>query len=324
MRNIIKPPFINRSLKRMNSIIAVQADSFEKLNLEIDTTMMIALEAQSQGHSLFHYTPENLTYNCGKLSANGSFFKINKNTISCEDKITLDLSQANFLLVRQNPPFDSKYLTNLLVLDHLPSNVKAVNDPRGIRIISEKLFTLGFPDLIPPTITTCDVKEARLFVNEHQQAVIKPIFEFGGHGVLFLHYLDTNLEAILELYKAIYPSGFIIQKYLPQVKSGDKRIAVINGRPVAAFIRRPQDRQIRSNTRVGGEVMSSNLTKRDFEICEALAPFLKKWGIHFAGLDVIGNYLTEVNVTSPTGFHSIQKLYNINAARIFWEQLKNA
>lgn len=306
----------------MNAMIAIQADPLNILDLKSDTTLKIGREGQKRGGKLFAYTPNDLTYDQGRLLARGSLFQFNKDgALVTQETETLDLKSADFVLIRQNPPFDKSYLTKTFLLDHLPPSVQVINDPKGLRIVSEKLFILGFPDFIPPTLVTVDHQKATDFINAHQQVILKPLYEYGGRGIVYLHDQDPNIQAVLELYTTLYPEGFMLQKYLPQVKQGDKRIILVNGLPVGAFLRQPQTNQVRSNLRVGGTAVPVDLNTRDHEICEALAPFLKQWGLYLVGLDVIGNYLTEVNVTSPTGFASLEQLYDINAAVNFWEGL---
>ena len=306
----------------MNTMIALQVDPLNSLNLKSDTTLRISQEAQKRGAKLFAYTPNQLAYNQGSLSTKGCSLQFdNQGHLIQGETETLNLASVDFVLIRQNPPFDKTYLSNTLLLDHLPTAVRALNNPKGLRIVSEKLFTLGFPDFIPPTLVTTDCQQAIDFINLYKQVILKPLYEYGGKGILTLHDQDPNNQAVLELYADIYPEGFMVQKYLPELKQGDKRIVLINGHPVGAFLRQPQDNQIRSNLRVGGTALRTELTTRDYEICEALAPFLKQWGLYLVGLDVIGNCLTEVNVTSPTGFVTLEELYGINAAAIFWEDL---
>jgi glutathione synthase len=307
----------------MTKIVAIQADPLLSLNPKTDTTLKLAEEAQRRGAKLLAYTPNHLTYNQGKLFAKGQFFHFgSSNHLEIQDElIDFNLSEADFVLIRQNPPVDKIYLTNTYLLEQLPKKVCILNNPKGLRIVSEKLFTLNFPRLIPPTLVASDEQQLVNFINDYQQVILKPLYEYGGRGILYLHSKDPNIEALLELYHKYYPEGVMLQQYLPEVKQGDKRIILINGQPVGSYLRQPASHQIRSNLRVGGKALPCKLSARDHEICETLAPFLKGLGMYLVGLDVIGYYLTEVNVTSPTGFCSLENLYGIKAAEVFWEGL---
>lgn len=307
----------------IKKIVAIQVDPLDTLNLQTDTTLKLAEEAQKRDLALFSYTPSDLSYNQGNLFARGQFFHFKSpSQFTLKGGLeSFNLSEADFVLIRQNPPVNNIYLTKTYLLEQLPQTVRIINNPRGLRIVSEKLFTLNFPKLIPPTLVTHDKHQIINFIKDYQRVILKPLYEYGGKGIIYLHAQDPNIEALLELYQKHYPEGVMLQQYLPDVKQGDKRIIIINGQPVGAFLRQPAEHQIRSNLRVGGTALPYTLNTRDYEICEVLSPFLKKLGMYLVGLDIIGPYLTEVNVTSPTGFSSLENLYMMKPAEIFWEGL---
>ncbi len=307
----------------MTKLIVFQMDPLETLNLKTDTTLKIAWEAQKRRCRLFFYTPEALSFYNNRLYGKGSFFELNAQGIpfvpgELED---LPLDEADIILVRQNPPVNSLYWTNTYLLELLQSSTRVINCPMGLRTVSEKLFTLRFSDLIPETLITSDSYEVLKFLNFHQRVVIKPLYDYGGRGVLLLHHHDPNVQPLLELYKEHYQEPLMIQRYIPQVEQGDKRIIMLQGQCVGSYLRQPASQQIRSNLRVGGKALPVVLNKDDEKICQTLAPFLEKQGIYLAGLDVIGPYLTEVNVTSPTGFVTLHELYDIDVAKHFWDGL---
>lgn len=306
-----------------SSMIAFQSDPLDRLNVKTDTTLCLAHEAQKRNFKLFSYTPKLLTHNQNKTLAYGNFFKFNsENQLQKQQENEyLDLNEAKFVLIRQNPPFDLSYLTNTFILEHLSQETLVLNNPQSLRMMSEKLSILDFPHLIPPTLVTSDLQEIIHFLDSHKKSVVKPLFEYGGRGVLFLSAKDPNKYSLIELYLDRYPEGIMVQQFIPEVKEGDKRIILINGNPVGCFLRKPQINEIRSNLRVGAAAVPSILTQKDHEICEALSSSLKKLGLYLVGIDVIGSYLTEINVTSPTGFMTLKELYGIKAAELFWDGL---
>ncbi len=307
----------------MPKLIAIQADPLGALVPESDTTLKISQEAQKRGARLFAYQPEHLAYDHHQICCQGSFFTLNSESRidSLSPLANINLGEADFVLIRQNPPVNSLYLTNTYLLELLANHTKVLNNPRGLRNLSEKLFTLNFPDLIPPTLVSSDRHQQLEFMNRYQQVIVKPLYDYGGRGVIYLQAGDFNTDSLLDLYAEHYAEPLMMQQYIPQVKQGDKRILMIDGNPIGAYVRQPPVQQIRSNLRVGGKALPTDLTARDLHICQTLAPFLKENGIYLAGLDVIGPYLTEVNVTSPTGFITLQQLYKVDAAKIFWDGL---
>ena len=244
-----------------------------------------------------------------------NYFKIVK-------KETLNLSDFDIILMRQDPPFDMSYITYTYLLEKISSNTLIVNNPIEVRNCPEKIFVLNFENLIPPTMITRNINVIKDFIRIHKDIIIKPIYGNGGSGIFKTFLNDENLNSLIEIFFSISNEPIILQKYLPEVKLGDKRIILIDGEPVGAINRVPQKDEIRSNLHVGGEARKTNLSERDKFICSTIGPELRKRDLFFVGIDVIGDYLTEINVTSPTGIREIENLNNINIAKLFWEYLE--
>lgn len=307
------------------TIVAVQMDAIETIDVETDTSFALALEAQKRGYRLFYYQPKELFYEEGLVKARGHFCRLidqNQAYFSLEPEQILSLKDAAYVLIRQNPPFDLAYITTTHLLDLLPSTTTVINNPQGVRDAPEKLLVTHFNSLIPPTLITRSFDDIKLFLKNHKTAVLKPLFDFGGNGVLKIYHHDPNLQAIVELYQRIYKEPFVVQKFLPEVADGDKRILLINGDPVGIFKRIPSKENIRSNIRIGGKAQKCVYTSRDQEICKTIGPVLRKMGLHFVGIDVIGDFLTEINVTSPTGMRVMNRLYTLDLATNFWDTAK--
>lgn len=304
------------------TIVVIQMDPIETIKIITDTSFALGLEAQKRGYQLFYYQPAQLSYEEGTLLANGYFIEFIDNE-SCHYKLLkaarLDLAQASYVLIRQDPPFDMAYITTTHLLELLPKTTLVLNNPVGVRNAPEKLLVTHFKDLIPPTLFTRDTYLIQDFIDRHHDVVIKPLYDFGGRGIFKLSRNDTNLGSLIELYQHLYKEPFVIQRYIPEIIEGDKRIIIIGGEPVGIFKRIPPQGQARSNVRIGGTAQPCEFSINDRHICETIKPMLLKMGIHLAGIDVIGNYLTEVNVTSPTGMRLMNRMYDLDLAVNFWE-----
>ena len=310
--------------------IAFQMDPIEYVDINADSTFRLAEEAQNRGHDLYVYTPNDLTFNRGKVAA-----KVR--SISLKRKIgdhvnfgaveLLDLSEFDVIWLRQDPPFDMGYITNTHLLDLVAKETLIVNNPFWVRNLPEKLLVLEFPDLIPDTVISRDLKEIKEFKREFKDIIVKPLYGNGGAGIFRLKEDDKNLTSLHELFSNMSSEPLIAQAFLPDVKNGDKRIILVDGSPVGAINRVPKAGEIRSNMHVGGKAEPAKLSQRDREICSAIGPTLKSKGQVFVGIDVIGEYLTEINVTSPTGIQELEQFDNVNIAEMIWhaveEKLKN-
>lgn len=305
-------------------IVALQMDPLPSIKVESDTTFALGLEAQNRGFQLFVYTPEALSYTEGGIVARGywvTFQDQSHDFYTLGDETLLDLKEARFVLMRQDPPFDMAYITATHLLELLPSSTRIINDPKGVRNAPEKLLITLFPDLMPPTLMSWDRALIDNFIHTHGTVILKPIFDYGGNGILAISAGDPNLTGILEMYHKLYDTPPIFQKFLPEVAMGDKRIILIDGKPTGIVKRVPQKGEIRSNLRLGGLPEACDMSPRDLEICARIGPTLKDRGLYLAGIDVIGDYLTEINVTSPTGLRVINRLYDLDLAKDFWEGL---
>jgi glutathione synthase len=306
--------------------VAIQMDPIDTINIEADSTFALALEAQARGHALFHYLPEALTLQDGRLYARARPLEVVRrqgrhHRFGAFEE--LDLAGVDVILMRQDPPFDMAYITATHLLELLPENGPlVVNDPAAVRNAPEKLFVLRFKELMPPTLLTRDRDAIRAFWKEHGDIVLKPLFGNGGAGVFHLRPGDENLNALLEMYEAIQREPVMVQRYLPEVRRGDKRIILVEGEAVGAVLRVPPEGEARANLHVGARAVKAELTDRDREICEAIGPTLHAQGLVFVGIDVIGNWLTEINVTSPTGIQEIARLDGIEIAPKIWDAIE--
>ena len=302
--------------------VAIQMDPVETLEISGDTTFALSLEAQARGHHLWYYTPDKLSYEQGKLSAYGQSLTLFDNpahffeTGAYEQR---DLAQMDVVLMRQDPPFDMAYITATHLLEMLPKGTFVVNNPAEVRNAPEKLLVTQFSDLMPPTLISRDPAAIRAFRDQHKDIIIKPLFGNGGAGVFRLQPADQNLNSLLEMFFSQTREPVMVQAYLPAVRQGDKRIILVDGQPVGAINRIPQDGEARSNLHVGGTAHSIEMSARDQQICERLGPELRRRGLLFVGIDVIGDYLTEINVTSPTGIREIERFTGTSCAAALWD-----
>ena len=295
----------------MSLTIGVQMDPLENIDVSADSTIALALEAQNRGHKLFHYLATSLTLHMTEVLARTRPFRLaktNKQLFKMGDEEFSSLDSMDVILMRQDPPFDMAYITATHILEHLPPRTLVVNNPVAVRNSPEKLLVTHFPDLMPPTLVTSDPIAAKEFRLEHQDVIIKPLFGNGGAGVFHVGPKDENFNVILETLHSSLHEPLVIQRYLPEIRNGDKRIILIDGIPAGAINRVPMDGEVRAN-----------LTARDHEICGVIGPKLKEEGLVFVGIDVIGNYLTEINVTSPTGIQEYLGFTGVNLASQIWD-----
>ena len=309
----------------MSLKVAIQMDPVEGINIETDTTFLMMMEAQTRGHGLWHFAPERLSLEDGRVLARGR--AMNLRAVK-GDHHTLggfeqrDLSEFDVVLMRQDPPFDMAYITATYFLERIHPGTLVVNNPMEVRNAPEKLLVTEFPGLQPPTLVTTDAEAIRDFRARHGDMVLKPLYGGAGSGVVRLRPDDPNLDALLELHAMIGREAVIAQKFLPAVSKGDKRVLLVDGEPVGAINRVPAEGQVRSNMARGGRAEAVELTARDREICTMIGPELRRRGLLFVGIDVIGDYLTEINVTSPTGAQQLKRFSGIDAAAALWDSIE--
>lgn len=306
--------------------IAIQMDPLEGININADSTFMLALEAQRRGHRLFTYHPRLLTWRNGALFARGRRIESLRRQVG--DHVgfgaeeSLDLATVDVVLLRQDPPFDMAYVANTHLLETIHPKPLVVNDPSEVRNAPEKLFVTRFRQFMPPTLITSDPAEIAAFRAEHGDIILKPLFGNGGAGVFRLRPDDENLGSLLETYQKLSPEPIMVQRYVPDVRKGDKRIILIDGEPVGAVLRVPAQGEARANLHVGGQPVKTDLTAREQEICAALGPELRARGLIFVGIDMLGDYLTEINVTSPTGIQEINRLNGVQLESLYWDAVE--
>ena len=305
--------------------IAFQMDPIESVDINADSTFRLAEEAQIRGHDLYVYTPSDLTFNRGKIAAKVRSISL-KRTIGEHVRFgsleIIDLTEFDVIWLRQDPPFDMGYITNTHLLDLVASETLIVNDPFWVRNFPEKLLVLKFPDLIPDTLISRDLEEIKEFKRKFKDIIIKPLYGNGGAGIFRLKEDDKNLTSLHELFSSFSSEPLIAQAFIPEVKNGDKRIILVDGDPVGAINRVPKAGEIRSNMHVGGKAERAKLSQREKEICNAIGPTLKSRGQIFVGIDVIGDYLTEINVTSPTGIQELERFDKKNIAQMIWHAVE--
>ncbi len=311
----------------MSLAVAIQMDPIESVNIDADSTFVLALEAQRRGHALFHYLPRQLFFREQRVYAVSRPLQVRRehgNHFTLGAPQTIDLATLDIVLMRQDPPFDMSYITATHLLEHVHPQTLVVNDPVHVRNAPEKLFVTHFEGVMPPTLITSDRAEILDFRQRHRDIIVKPLFGNGGAGVFHITENDENLNALLELFTQLYREPVIVQRYIPEVREGDKRIILVDGVAVGAINRVPAAGEARSNLHVGGTALKAELTVRDREICEAIGQSLKSRGLIFVGIDVIGNYLTEINVTSPTGLQEINRFDNVRLEERIWDAVEAA
>jgi glutathione synthase len=307
--------------------VAVQMDPVQSINIAGDSTFALMLSAQARGHSLFHYTAEDLNYADGRVWAKAHPVTVQRvvgDHFDFGESVSLDLGdEADVVLMRQDPPFDLGYITATHLLERIAHKTLVVNDPASVRNAPEKVFVLDYPHFMPPTLVTRSLDEARAFLAKHHEIVIKPLHGNGGKAIFKIGSDGANLSALMEVFNLTWREPHMIQAFLPDVAKGDKRIVLVDGEVVGAINRLPGEGEIRSNLAVGGSAVKTELTTKEREICAVLGPELKKRGLLFVGIDVIGGqWLTEINVTSPTGLVAIDRFDGVDTAAMIWAAIE--
>ena len=309
----------------MHLNVAVQMDPIERINIRGDSTFAMLLEAQARTYSISYYTPDRLSLRDGKVTATVRPVVV-RDVVG--DHVTLgepkhvDLSTFDVVLLRQDPPFDLAYITSTHILERIHPKTLVVNDPAHVRNAPEKIFVTEFPDLMPPTVLTRDLETIKAFRAEHGDIVMKPLYGKGGEGVFLLTREDLNFGSLYDLFSTLFREQWVVQKFLPAVKKGDKRIILVDGEFAGAVNRVPAADDLRSNMVRGGTPAATDLTERERHICERIGPALRERGLLFVGIDVIGDYLTEINVTSPTGIRSVKNLGGPDIAAMLWDKIE--
>ena len=305
--------------------VAVQMDPIERINIRGDSTFALLLEAQARGHALFYYTPDELVMRDGTVSASVKPLAVRD---QADDHYTLgearvvELSSFDVVLLRQDPPFDLAYITTTHLLERIQPGTLVVNDPSAVRNAPEKMFVMEFPELMPPTLITRDLAEIKAFRAEHGDIVMKPLYGKGGEAVFRLGKEDLNFGSLYDLFAVTFREQWVVQKFLPAVKDGDKRIILVDGEFAGAVNRVPAPDDLRSNMVRGGIPKETELTAREREICTRIGPALRERGLLFVGIDVIDGYLTEINVTSPTGIRAVKNLGGPDVAAMIWDKIE--
>lgn len=309
----------------MSLKVAIQMDPIEPVDIDADSSFALALEAQARGHSMTHYLVKDLSLRGKKVVAKARALEVRRehgNHFALGDYENLDLSEMDVILMRQDPPFDMAYITATHLLEHIHPKTLVVNDPASVRNAPEKLFVTHFPDLMPETLISANPDDLRAFKAEYDDIILKPLFGNGGAGVFHLKPGDENLNSLIEMFTENSREPVIAQQYLPAVRQGDKRVILIDGEPAGALNRVPAEGEARSNMHVGGTPLKSMMTERDLEICAAIGPTLREQGLIFVGIDVIGDVMTEINVTSPTGIQEISRYDGSNLAGQIWDAIE--
>ncbi len=310
----------------MSLAVAIQMDAIEPVDIDADSSFALALEAEARGHGLFHYLPQDLSYDKDRIMASARPLSVRRRKgdhFTLGSRETIDLAHMDVVLLRQDPPFDMSYITTTHLLERIHPETLVVNDPAAVRNAPEKLFVTDFADLMPPTLITSDAALIAEFRAEHKDIILKPLYGNGGAGVIHLTAGDENLSSLLEMFALQYREPIIVQRYLSDVRAGDKRIILIDGEAAGVINRVPAEGEARANMHVGATPLKAKLTARDREICEAIGPALKERGMIFVGIDVIGDYLTEINVTSPTGIQEISRFDGANLAGRIWDAIES-
>ncbi len=309
----------------MSLQVAVQMDHIAAINIAGDSTFALLLEAQARGHTLYHYTPDRLALRDGELFSSLELLDVRDepgNHFTLGEKRRLPMNEMDVVLMRQDPPFDLAYITATHLLERIHPETLVVNDPAHVRNAPEKIFVTEFPDLMPPTLITRDLDEIKAFRAEFGDVVMKPLYGNGGAAVFRLAADDLNFGSLYDLFAATFREQWVVQRFLPQVKHGDKRIILVDGEAAGAVNRVPGEGDLRSNMVRGGAAHPTDLTEREKEICARIGPALREMGQIFVGIDVIDGYLTEINVTSPTGLRAIKRLGGPDIAAQIWDKIE--
>ena len=309
----------------MSLAVAIQMDPVEPIDINGDSSFVLGLEAQERGYALWHYLPNALSLRDGKVTARAQRLELRRELgrhYTMGEPEIIDLSTMDVVLMRQDPPFDMAYITATHILEHIHPKTLVVNDPAQVRNAPEKLFVTHFDGLLPPTLISSDKQAILDFRAEHEDVIVKPLFGNGGAGVFHIKPGDENLTSLMELFTEFYREPMIIQKYLSDVRNGDKRIILVDGEAVGAIDRVPAEGEACANMHVGGRAIKAGMTDRDHEICAMIGPSLKERGLVFVGIDVIGNHLTEINVTSPTGIQEINRFDGSKLEALIWDAIE--
>lgn len=304
---------------------AFQMDPIERIAISGDSTFALMLEAQRRGHELYYYTPPDLSMSNRRVVARAAPVTVADEAgrhYQLGERRALDLAECGVVHLRQDPPFDMNYITTTHLLEALPPHVLVANDPASVRNCPEKLFVTEFPQLMPPTLITRSLEDVRAFRREHRDIILKPLYGNGGAAVFRLQPDDTNIASLVELFQGVFREPFMVQRYAPEVRNGDKRIILVEGEIAGAINRVPSVDETRSNMHVGGRAEATEITDREREICATIGPELKRRGLIFAGIDVIGPYLTEINVTSPTGIREVKRFGGADIAAMIWDAVE--
>jgi glutathione synthase len=309
----------------MSLKIAVQMDPIQRINIKGDSTFALLLEAQKRGHKLCYYTPERLALLNGRVFATVEALSVRDQPgdyFTLQESKRIELSAFDVVLLRQDPPFDLAYISTTHLLERIHPKTLVVNDPAHVRNAPEKMFVTEFPDLMPPTLLTRDLAEIKSFRAEHGDIVMKPLYGHGGGAVFRITRDDLNFGSLYDMFAVTFREQWVVQKFLPDVKKGDKRILLVDGEFAGAVNRIPAADDLRSNMVRGGAPAATELTRHEQEICRRLGPPLRERGLLFAGIDVIGDWLTEINVTSPTGIRAVKNLGGPDAATLIWDKIE--
>jgi glutathione synthase len=309
----------------MSLAVAIQMDPIDSIDINADSTFALAMEAQARGHGLFHYLPRDLSLREGRVVATARPLTVRRevgNHFALGEADSIDLATMDVVLMRQDPPFDMAYISATHLLEHIHPATLVVNDPVQVRNAPEKLFVTHFGELMPPSLITTDAQEIHAFRLKYEDIVIKPLFGNGGSGVFHVSPGDENLNALLEMFTEFYREPIMVQKYLPAVREGDKRIILVDGEVVGGVSRVPKEGEARANMHVGARPEKTSITAREQEICDAIGPSLRENGLTFVGIDVIGGFLTEINVTSPTGIQEIDRFDDVNVSGLIWNAIE--
>jgi glutathione synthase len=309
----------------MSLKVAVQMDPIQRINIKGDSTFALLLEAQKRGHRLAYYTPDRLALLNGRLFATVEALSVRDQPgdhFTLGEPRRLELGEFDVVLLRQDPPFDLAYVTTTHLLERIHPKTLVVNDPAHVRNAPEKIFVTEFPDLMPPTLVTRDLAEIKAFRAEHGDIVMKPLYGHGGGAVFRITRDDLNFGSLFDMFSVSFREQWVVQKFLPAVKDGDKRIILVDGEFAGAVNRIPAPDDLRSNMVRGGSPAAADLTAREREICKRLGPALRERGLLFVGIDVIGDFITEINVTSPTGIRAIKNLGGPDIAALIWDKIE--
>lgn len=305
--------------------IACQMDPIDRIDIRGDSTFAILLEARRRAYDIFYYTPQSLSLHGDRLVARGATLEVYDRIgdhYALSDPRTVDLATRDVVLLRQDPPFDMAYITSTHLLERIHPKTLVVNDPAHVRNAPEKIWVLDFLDLMPPTLVTRSLEDVQDFRDHYEDVILKPLYGNGGASVFRIRPGDTNLGSLVELFQTVFREPFMVQQYRPEVRNGDKRIILVDGEVAGAINRVPAEGETRSNLHVGGTARPTDLTAREREICDRIGPELKKRGLIFTGIDVIGDFLTEINVTSPTGIRQVKAFGGNDIAAMIWDAVE--